>query len=162
MKYLLDANVFIQAHRFYYPMDVFPIFWEWLKKENDNGLLFSLDLVYDELKIGEDILAEWCNKLDRASWFLSSEDEATQNSMSDIANWTIRQDKFKDTAKSEFLSVADPWIIAKAKTDNMTVVTQEKSKPESKSKIFIPDVCIAFDVNYINTVEMLRTLGGKF
>ena len=94
--------------------------------------------------------------------YLSSEDEATQNSMSDIANWTMRHDNFKDTAKSEFPSVADPWIIAKAKTDNLTVVTQEKSKPESKSKIFIPDVCNAFDVNYINTIEMLRILGRKF
>ncbi len=161
MKYLLDANVFIQAHRFYYPMDVFPIFWDWLKRENEKESIFSLDMIFDELKIGEDGLADWCNKLNRDNWFLSSEDEITQNNLSTIADWVLMQD-YKETAKAEFLSVADPWLIAKAKTDNMTVVTQEKSDPNSKRKIFIPDVCMAFDVNFINTVDLLRTLGGKF
>lgn len=31
MLYLLDANELITAHNLYYPIDVVPEFWEWLK-----------------------------------------------------------------------------------------------------------------------------------
>ena len=33
MLYLLDANVLIQAHEEYYPLDRIPQFWAWLVEE---------------------------------------------------------------------------------------------------------------------------------
>ena len=162
MKYLLDTNVFIEASRFYYPMDLFPFFWDWLIEENKKGLIFSIDWVYDEIKKGKDKLSEWCDKLDEKNWFLSSHYEVTQCIFSDIANWVMNHGKYTKAAKDEFLSVADPWIIAKAKADNFIVVTQEKSEPQSKKKVFIPDICNESDVKYTNTVEMLRKLQAKF
>ena len=33
MLYLLDANVLIQAHEEYYPLDRIPQFWVWLVEE---------------------------------------------------------------------------------------------------------------------------------
>ena len=77
MKYLLDANVFIQAHRFYYPFDVFPSFWTYLQEQNEQKNIFSVLEIYDELKKGEDELWEWVSKLDKENWFLPVDNEDT-------------------------------------------------------------------------------------
>ncbi len=160
-QYLLDANVFIHAHRFTYPMDVFPIFWEWLNSQFNGGSIASISFIYDEIKNGEDELTDWVKLIDTERCFLPIEDNATQSNFALIANWVMTQN-FKQTAVGEFLSVADPWLIAKAKTLGATVVTQEKSAPNSQRKIYIPDICNAFGVKYLNTIELLRARNGKF
>jgi hypothetical protein len=161
LSYLLDTNVFIQAHRVYYPIDLFPVFWEWLTQQNLNDNIKSIDQVYNEIKNQKDELSEWCKSLDNKKWFLSVSDDETQEHFRIIANWIMSQN-FKDSAKQIFLSVADPWLIAKAMSCDLTIVTQEKSAPQSKSKIYIPDVCNFFSVPYTNTIGMIRNLGGKF
>jgi hypothetical protein len=40
MAYLLDANVFIQAHRLHYSFDFCPAFWDWLVVKNNKGVVF--------------------------------------------------------------------------------------------------------------------------
>lgn len=37
MLFLLDANVLIDAHRDYYPLDRVPEFWSWLEHQGENG-----------------------------------------------------------------------------------------------------------------------------
>lgn len=162
MRYLLDANVFIQAHRFHYPFDVFPGFWNWLEQENKNGLIGSIDWVYDEIKAGDDELSEWIKSLDIEKWFLKCSGEQTQHCYAEIANHIMRNTPYKEIAKEEFLGVADPWLIAKAKSERLTLITQEKSSPHSTRKIFIPDVCRKYDIPCINTIDLIRALGGRF
>ena len=161
-KYLLDANVFIQANNFYYPKDIFPGFWDWIEKQNKNKVIASIDSIRNELSRGDDELSEWAKTCDKKEWFLPEDDENTQNCFGDIVNWIQEHNQFKDVAKEEFIGVADPWLIAKAKSSNSTIVTQEKSAPNSKRKIYIPDVCNYFNVSYINTIDLIRTLGGRF
>ena len=168
MKYLLDTNVFIQAHRFYYPFDVFPAFWSWLEAEFNNGILISISLVLDELKGGKtksentDILYRWVvDSLGKCS-FPEPDDDPTQTNFQKISEWIMDNRKFRNHAKEVFLNCADPWLIAKAKAEGYTIVTQEKSDPKSRKKIFIPDVCNQFNVPYIDTIQLIRVLGGKF
>ncbi|QBG48559.1 DUF4411 family protein [Verrucomicrobia bacterium S94] len=42
------------------------------------------------------------------------------------------------------------------------LVTQEKSDPKSRKKIFIPDVCCSSGVHYMSTIDLIRNLGGRF
>ncbi|RRD03297.1 DUF4411 family protein [Arachnia propionica] len=35
--FLLDANVFIEAHRFYHAFDLVPSFWAWLERQFRSG-----------------------------------------------------------------------------------------------------------------------------
>ena len=42
MKYLLDANVFIESYKSYYSFDIAPKFWATIVAEHKNGRLFSL------------------------------------------------------------------------------------------------------------------------
>ena len=162
MIYLLDANVLIQAHRFSYPMDIFPKFRVWLEEENENQNICSVTAIYEEMKAGKDELANWAKSQNLDSWFLPVEDHDTQTKFGEIANWLMSNQQFKDHAKQSFLDCADSWLIAKAMTGNYTVVTQEKSDPKSKKKVFIPDVCNQFQVPHMDTLYLIRELGGKF
>jgi len=53
---------------------------------------------------------------------------------------------------------ADTWLIAFAKTHNYTIVTNESLNPEIKKKIPIPNVCIHYNIQYVNIFDMLRKL----
>ncbi len=162
MRYLLDSNIFIQAHRFHYPFDVFPVFWNWLEKENEKGSIGSIDGVFDEIKAGDDELSNWMKAADAEKWFLKCDDEETQHCYAEIVNQIMGNTQYKATAKEEFLGVVDPWLIAKAKAEELTVVTQETSDPQSRRKVFIPDVCKEHRVPYINTIDLIRALEGRF
>lgn len=47
-------------------------------------------------------------------------------------------------------------------SNNWTIVTYEKSQPERKNRIKIPEVCIHFNVRYIDTIQMFRELNESF
>ena len=54
--FVLDANIFIEAHRRYYGLDFCPGFWESLAHFAGQGRLLSIDRVYRELEKGRDAL----------------------------------------------------------------------------------------------------------
>jgi hypothetical protein len=55
--------------------------------------------------------------------------------------------------------MADPWVIAHAQAENAVVVTKESRAPK---KIKIPDVCMAFNIPWMNDFEFLSEIGVKF
>lgn len=69
MKYCLDANVFIEAHRRYYSFDIALPFWEALVNWGAQQILCGLLPVYDDLlkvmttnySIGLNLKAENCS-----------------------------------------------------------------------------------------------------
>jgi len=159
--YLLDANVFIQAKRFHYPFDVFPGFWKWLESEMRNGSLRSIKPIFNELKAGNDVLAEWAE--DQKEWFLPVEDEQTQREYARIVAWVSDKNQgYTQPAINEYLDVGDSWLVAMASTENMTIVTHEKFNAQRKSKILIPNVCRTFGIEYIDTIELIRRTGARF
>lgn len=76
--------------------------------------------------------------------------------------WSFGQNQLTTEAKSEFARCSDGWLIAYAKVKGLTVVTHEKFNAYIKRKIPIPNVCKVFNVQYIDTFNMLRKLGIKF
>ena len=73
--------------------------------------------------------------------------------------WVTSEPQYNAEAKAEYASVADGWLIAYAKANNLVVVTQEVHRPNIKWKVPIPNVCLQFNVEYMNTLDMLRDLG---
>ena len=61
-----------------------------------------------------------------------------------------------------FLDSADPWLIATAALTGEIVVTQEKLVASNSHKIKIPNICKDFNVQCINTFNMLKDLDAKF
>ena len=44
-RYILDANVFIQAHQTYYAFDICPGFWLALSRQHEAKRIFSIDKI---------------------------------------------------------------------------------------------------------------------
>ena len=161
LSYLLDANVFIEAARRYYAFDIAPGFWSNLDKLATSGRLYSIDRVKKELKGLKDELADWVdNTFSHA--FVSTDEDNIIKCYADIMIWVNAQDQFKDGAKSEFAKSADGWLIAYAKVRDYVVVTHEVLSKDVRRKVPVPNVCRAFNVKFVDTFEMLRSLHVRF
>ena len=75
-KFLLDANVFIEAKRRYYAFDICPGYWDCLVWHQQEGRLESLDRVKQELERGGDDLWEWAESVMPQACFVSSDDQS--------------------------------------------------------------------------------------
>ena len=74
MTYLLDADVLISAKNLHYGFDFCPAFWDWLILKHQEGVVFSVEKVGDELLAVEDRLSEWVQE--RGGSFFRSSTEA--------------------------------------------------------------------------------------
>lgn len=161
MKYLLDSNTFVEAKNRYYNMTVCPGYWIWILQKFTAQDVASISIVGDELKKGDDELAGWAK--DNPTLFVSVHDDATQACFAKVADFVASAStKMKVGAVEDFLSGADPWLIAKAMATGGTVVTHEAYNPEIKKKFLIPNVCEEFGVSWMNTFDMLYKLEARF
>lgn len=158
MAYLLDANVFIQAKNLHYGLDFCPAFWEWLVVSNQNGVVFSIEKVGDELDAGNDELAEWARN--RGHNFFLKPDKAMLDSLGQVSSW-VNEQGYEPAAESTFFQVADYYLVAFALAHSYTVVTHEIPSL-SKRRIKIPDACIGLQIKFMSTYEMLRKERARF
>ncbi len=158
--FLLDSNIFIEAKNRYYGFDFCPIFWDFIDKEINKNTILTIKEVYNELSNGNDDLTHWIKERKDSAFFISFDDEETQKEFAQIAQYVV--DNFSQEEANKFLSVADPWLIAKAKVLEAVIVTHEVPAPSNTKKVKIPNICIHFGVDYTNPFNMLRKLGAKF
>ena len=163
--YVLDTNVFIQAHRDSYPLDVAISFWNTIKQLAAEGKIISIDKVKDEIEENEDKLKEWIEAHLPEDFFKSTGEQDILNNYGLMAPWAeSKSNHYQRGAIDEFLEFdnADAWLIAYCKATADTLVTQEASKPGQKNRIPIPQVCQDFNVPYCNMIELFRELQVKF
>ena len=159
--YILDTNVFIEAARRYYALDIAPGFWNALIKHAGYGRIISIDMVKDEIDKGNDALKIWINSHFQR-WFESTVQEDVTKSYSVVIAWAQSQTQYSPAAKADFAGCPDGWIIAYALAKKLVVVTHEVFDPNTKKKIKIPNVCSGVGVTYTDTFQMLRALGIKW
>jgi len=147
--YVLDTNVFIQAHRSTYPLDVATSFWNVLRQLAADEKIISIDKVKDEIETNEDELQGWIEANLPEDFFKPTDVQAILNEYGTIANWTeSRADYYQRGAIDEFLDFnnADAWLVAYCKSTGETLVTQEVSNPDQKNRIPIPEPCKSFKI----------------
>ncbi|MDI6696363.1 MAG: DUF4411 family protein [Anaerolineales bacterium] len=161
MQYCLDTNVYVEAHRRYYAFDIAPGFWEGLIRLAEEQIICSPSLVYKEIMDADydDDLTKWA-KANRDLLFEEA-DEPTQDAYTEVADLVERL--YEPQHVQKFLSGADPWVVAYAKSHRLTVVTMESLKNEQKNrngkidgKIHIPNVCKLVSIEYRDTFALLR------
>ncbi|WP_440711653.1 DUF4411 family protein [Herbiconiux sp. YIM B11900] len=158
MTYLLDANIFIQSNQAHYGLDFVPAFWDWLDRSFNAGLLKSIQPIGTEIAAGQDDLTTWAAA--RSSMFVPM-DAACAPSLQALATWA-NAGHFTAAAVTEFLGAADYELVAYAHAHSLTVVTMEKSEPQRRNKVKIPDACIAHGVAWRTPFEMLRLEKASF
>ncbi|MFA5667767.1 MAG: DUF4411 family protein [Balneolaceae bacterium] len=163
--FVLDSNIFIQAHRLYYPLDIADSFWTLIKQLARDGKIISIDKVRDEIYRNDDDLSTWMKANIPEEFFQSTNDEQYINELAILANWAeSRSDHYKRKAIDEFLEFdrADAWLISYCKATNNKLVTSEVSNAAQKSRIPIPQPCNDLGVEWLNMIEMFRELGVRF
>lgn len=141
-------------------MDFCPAFWDMIDKHTEDGSILILDQVHQELTKGESAVSEWIKERKNSGLIKKFHDDETQKEYKKIVDH-IAGDDYKPEVVAEFLSGADPWIIAACKAHQLVLVTKE-TYSESKKKVKIPNICREFDVEYIDDFEMIRRLEAKF
>lgn len=159
-RFVLDADVFIEAQKHYYASDICPGFWNALIRQHEASRVCSIDRVKVELV--NEKLKTWVSRTAPASFFKGTEGKSVVDAFGQMVNWVQDERQFTPAAKAEFSSVADGWLVAFAKTNGRTVVTHEAYAPDARNKVKIPNVCKEFDVDYCNTFQMLRDLKEQF
>jgi hypothetical protein len=160
VRYLLDANTYIQAKNLYYHMDFCPAYWDWLDLQCQNGVIGSVGMIGRELRDGDDDLAIWVAA--RPHHFINDTDEMTQANLAKIVQRVASVSHYNPANRDQFLAKADPWLIAKAMSIGAIVVTQEGLVTPSSSKVKVPNVCRDFGVSCINTYDLLREIKARF
>jgi len=158
MRYLLDANIFIQAKNLHYGFDFCPAFWQWLIDQNAAGQVGSIEKVSDELAGGGDELSDWAAA--RGRTFFLPPDDRVLPALGQVSTWATGQN-YEAAAIATFLQVADYWLVAHAKATDCIVVTHEVPS-ESVRKIKIPNACIGLGIPCVTPYEMLRRERARF
>jgi hypothetical protein len=157
-RYLLDANIFIQAKNLHYGFDFCPAFWEWMIDQNDSGKIASIEKVGDELHAGADDLSDWATA--RGRTFFLQPDDAVLPALARVSAWATTQ-TYEPAAIATFLQVADYWLVAHALAHSFTIVTHEVPS-DSTRKIKIPNACIGSGLTCVSPYEMLRSERARF
>ncbi len=145
----------------YYPFDVTPSLWNFLKSQFDKDILFANDKVIQELVRNDDDLTTWVKASIKKEGIVDTKKEPEIiNHYSVLMSWANSHPGYNSIAVKDFakFSNADPWLVAGAVEKELTVVSQEISSPQSQNIIKLPDACLAFDVRHINTISFLREL----
>ena len=158
-RYLIDANVFIQAKNFHYRFEFCQGFWQWLNEAHHAGLVFSIDKVRQEINDGDenDQVRLWANDLPESFFIADTHDIAVMQAYRQVMQWNVSNNHYRQQAKDEFarFDKADAFLIATAKAHDFVVVTHEASKPESKKRVLIPDAGNEFNVKSIMIYDLL-------
>ena len=151
-RFIIDSSSLIHFEE-KYPIDIFPTLWGEVFRLFEEGKVFSVSEVYEELEdsqeIWEDYKEHFRNLTDEESKVVS--DILTDPRFEVFKNWGLKEDD---------KPWADPHLIACAKVNNgVIVVTQENLNRNPKRKIAF--VCGELGVPCIDFLEFLREADVK-
>ncbi len=156
--YCLDTNVIIQDWQKYYSPKICTSYWDVLNRLGLENRIFIPKEVFEEITRNEDELAELL-KVSKIP--LCNLNESVTKCLSNIfaANPTHRL--LVDNVKQR--SLADPWVIAYAMSEDACVVTKEEKVTAANSdRIKIPNVCENMNVRCINDFQFIEEINIRF
>jgi hypothetical protein len=154
--YLLDANVLIQAHEDYYPVDRIPQFWAWLLEMATRNLIKVPRVIFDEVAPPAGPLADWVRQREVRDLMILREPIARAR-----VTHVLVHGYAPDLTDVEIEKIAkDPFLVAAAMAaPDRIVVTREVSKPKrQRANRKVPDICNVFGVPVITDFQLYRVL----
>jgi Domain of unknown function (DUF4411) len=154
--YVFDTSSFRELFHFY--PQRFPTLWRSFENLVENGLILSVKEVLQEMNFSgaEHLDTKWA-KNHRKIFREPGLEEA--RFISEI----FKIDHFQQSLEQKKLLkggyFADPFVIASAKINSATVVTQEKVKPNGTK---IPNICDRFGIPYSNLEGFMEAEQWEF
>jgi Domain of unknown function (DUF4411) len=171
--YLMDSNTLITAANEYYHFHLVRSFWHQLAKLIQDGTIIILDKVYDEVTT-EDQANVPKKKEELDEWMLthikpyvhSSRTPEYMMAYGELAKSIHANAVYNMKAWHSWFdkeSIADPWLIAVAKSNDYVLVSLEKgheiAKGQVYAKIKLPNIALQQGITYASTFEMMHALG---
>lgn len=164
-KYLLDTNIFIASYDRYYRNEYFPTYWEKFATILTEHVVIP-KVVRDEIT--------------KSEWFLNWLEDNYQDDILNHKNYSQQWQTILEFIQSSGLytdkalidqtkgwaneNIADPWLVAIAKEDELILVSDEaripnlgKGSPVKAAKI--PDVCDRQGVRCVTRNEFFGEIG---
>jgi hypothetical protein len=155
--YWIDSNVFIDSATGPYPFKRAPTFWSFLDAKFNEGVICTSEMVYRELAPYGDELSGWIKNRKQNGLYKEANQEV-QKKLTIVADHVSTCGRYSEPNVNDFLSGADPWMIAHVLATGGTLVTNETDVHPNAKKVRIPDVCTHFGLRFINGFEMLDEL----
>lgn len=159
--YWIDTNVLVQAKNGPFRFSIIPGFWSFIDEQVQVGRIRSPKMVYQQIlkyENADDELTKWVKNRKKSGLFVEEGPEV-QAAMTEVSNHV--NNKYDPPHVWDFLSGADPWLIAHAKASKGIVVTFETKQPNAK-KVKIPNVCSELGIPFVNPFDMLEQLNAQF
>lgn len=156
MSYVFDNGPLSALFRNYY-RNRFPSLWQRFDQLVDDGRLVSTREVLREIEDSSiESLVEWASQHRDLFATPTTEQGAFVVKIYAVARFqqNIEQKKLLRGGK-----VADPFVIARAACENLTVVTTELMKPNA---VKIPNICAHFGVKCLSLPEFMEAEGWTF
>jgi hypothetical protein len=153
VTYTLDSNILIGLVQ-RYPRDIFPAMWDNIEASVRDGESCICEAILREVHRGGDKLHTWAKDL---KGFVCPATEEELTVVAEIAQahpeWVQGQ-----------LNEADPFVIAHAKLEQSTIVTEESRKgPNTEDKNQkIPNIADEHGVKAIKFFDYVRDYGWQF
>jgi len=158
MIYILDTNVIRELFNFYFDDDVFEV-RETFDDLIESGNIISVKEVYNELD-------RQCGKTSNLRIFIKDNKDIfikpeSKEEIEVIKKIYSERNFQNNIAQKNILKgrpVADPFLVAKAKSKSCTVVTSENFTTNAAK---IPNFCRFLNVRCIKRGEFLREITGR-
>ncbi|MBL0039362.1 MAG: DUF4411 family protein [Nitrosomonadales bacterium] len=126
MKYCIDTSALIDLGERHYPerLPVFAPIWRHVYQEINNGSIVSVDVVKSELESKAD---DWrTHFLSQANGMFHMDRNIESEFASLVADVESSSHLFNvNKSRERFMSGADPWVIAYARSKQYTVISAE-------------------------------------
>src|SRR5438270_5338316 len=142
-RFVLDSNVFIEAHKRYYAFDICPGYWDALIAHHGGGRVVSIDRVRDELVGQGDALSQWVQQLP-GPFFAGTGDPAIAARFGSIMTWLQAQPQYLAPGKAAIAAGKDGWLIAYAKEQMLIIATDDARNTELRRIVPLPNVSDVF------------------
>ncbi len=154
MKYCIDTSALIGMGERHYPekLKVFSPIWDYLYQGIENGEIISVDYVQTELEKKAD---EWrTNFIVRASSMFQISENVEKEYGAIISDIESSSDFKSNKQRDRFMSGADPWVIALARSVGECTVVSAETK--SLTDYGLGAVCLKLGVKHQNLVQFFE------
>lgn len=153
MTYTFDTNILVGLVRLY-PRDIFSAIWENIEASVGSGESCICEAILREVRRGGDDLHTWAKNL---QGFVCG---ITDDELAVVAEIAVAHPEWVQGQLNE----ADPFVIAHAKTEQSTIVTEESRKgPGTVDKNQkIPNIADEHAVQTIKFFDYVRRQGWTF
>ncbi len=167
--YLLDTNIYINFYDRFYRFEHFPGFWN-VFKDILNEFVILPNVVLDEINKSPEF-HNWLNNNLKSVNSVVINHKTYAEQWADVIQYIAEHPCYSEKALTDANSwtrerVADGWLIAMAKKEGYTIVTDELSNPNlnahhPSSSVKIPDIAKDFNIQCISMNTFFKKIGFK-